>query len=1089
MNTTEKFTISVEDGEYVIKGSFDFGYIGTYKDAQIQMGDEVWELVEDTIGEDCSDEELGAFLTQYFNDFAERIAKNIHIINGMFLLRLFRNMEKRELDLREMEDLYLADQDPYDETVDIYEAVKDKVKEFEKNIRIPQSDSDEEVLTANDFKAIFPMFDFDKFLENIVPVTLTFDNGTIAFHCAETFGSTLSHHSYDVLNEELHFTKWESAIGKLSFEITSETTCKVVKYEGWVTETKVPEEVTIDGKKYKVTAVGENAFNCSNAQKVELPSGITEIEDSAFMGSTYLEQINLPDGLKVMGDSVFNYCKWIRNIEIPDSVESLGAAAFYGCEKLSRVKLPTELTEIYGGTFYECKSLESIEIPDTVKSIGDYAFYECEKLTTVDLPSGLLSLGEGAFKSCLALEHIELPQSLTQLGDMALANCPLLGEVVLPPGIALEEVNYGFEEDSSKEVVDEPESCTESEFQYSKNDKKIMNSVKVEEEIINIWSYRGELVKLYPNKIVIGKKKFPADSKKSYCCENGVLTCEDDNNFYVYNGEEFVHTECKYRNHNDYFAPDVFCSTMIDRIEDVQCVALTDHGEETSFKFKFRCSFSEYHYFTKTGVLLFVESFYPKLRFFSKDGEELWYLEQVADDGIRDSFSYMINTLNMDFEDDRIIMKIQKGRQSYTVCFNVLNGDVIWYRKDNHPFQLDGVKCEDGLLRGVFSYNDNGEVVTILFELNPLNGKANMYRISNNEHARKVTVSSSETEYSMYNYIMEGDILYAVSAKEIVVVDTKEKVILERKEAEQTAQFSPNSACVNDGRFYVCRAVCRGFRVKAEWECYELADAKVVEKKAKAPAAKKSGKKKDKSGLVLSGKKTFTHDNYNELDDMDKLQVLTGCECKTFDGSVNTYFKYREQGKKEGFIPVIVATDDIYFEQLEIALKCDGETSISKIQEIVEAYHEKMLAAPVEDGKAYLEENHISAQWDDDEFDDEEVYEAEVEFTKNGYLVIVPVTEPWRIWAYLPYGGWNACPKVSEHMAVSKYWYEQYGAYPAALAFDTIDYAVEKPVEDLEKLANEVGAYCFDIIEQGCETYSALAASLKNSRIWNFWWD
>ena len=161
---------------------------------------------------------------------------------------------------------------------------------------------------------------------------------------------------------------------------------------------------------------------------------------------------------------------------------------------------------------------------------------------------------------------------MTQLGDMALANCPLLGEVVLPPGIALEEVNYGFEEDSSKEVVDEPESCTESEFQYSKNDKMIMNSVKVEEEIINIWSYRGELVKLYPNKIVIGNKTLPADSKKCYCCENDVLTCEDDDNFYVYNGEEFVHTECKYRNHNDYFSSDIFCSTMIDRREDVQCV-------------------------------------------------------------------------------------------------------------------------------------------------------------------------------------------------------------------------------------------------------------------------------------------------------------------------------------------------------------------------------------------------------------------------------------------------------------------------------------------------------------------------------------
>ena len=43
--------------------------------------------------------------------------------------------------------------------------------------------------------------------------------------------------------------------------------------------------------------------------------------------------------------------------------------------------------------------------------------------------------------------------------------------------------------------------------------------------------------------------------------------------------------------------------------------------------------------------------------------------------------------------------------------------------------------------------------------------------------------------------------------------------------------------------------------------------------------------------------------------------------------------------------------------------------------------------------------------------------------------------------------------------------------------------------EDLEKLANEIGTYCFDIVEQGCETYSALALELKNSRIWNLWWD
>ncbi len=252
---------------------------------------------------------------------------------------------------------------------------------------------------------------------------------------------------------------------------------------------------------------------------------------------------------------------------------------------------------------------------------------------------------------------------------------------------------------------------------------------------------------------------------------------------------------------------------------------------------------------------------------------------------------------------------------------------------------------------------------------------------------------------------------------------------------------------------------------------------------------KKNESLPDENMPVWNGKKTFTHDNFGELSEIDKLQVLTDCECMEFKCSVENYFKYREQGKKEGFVPVIVATGDIFFEQLEALLKCDGESSISKIQKIVEEYHEKMLAMPVEDGKAYLEKNHIDGEWDDDVDLDGDEYEASDEFTKGGYLVRVPVTEPWRIWAYLPYGGWNACPKVSEHMAVSKYWYEQYGAYPAALSYDTIDYAVEKPVEDLEKLANEVGTYCFDIVEQGCETYSALALELQNSRIWNLWWD
>ena len=98
-----------------------------------------------------------------------------------------------------------------------------------------------------------------------------------------------------------------------------------------------------------------------------------------------------------------------------------------------------------------------------------------------------------------------------------------------------------------------------------------------------------------------------------------------------------------------------------------------------------------------------------------------------------------------------------------------------------------------------------------------------------------------------------------------------------------------------------------------------------------------------------------------------------------------------------------------------------GDGALGQLPQIVEEYHEKMLAVPVEDGKAYLEKNHIDGEWDDDVDLDGEEYEASDEFTKGGYLVKVPVSEPWRIWAYLPYGGWNACPKVTEHMAVPRW--------------------------------------------------------------------
>lgn len=73
-----------------------------------------------------------------------------------------------------------------------------------------------------------------------------------------------------------------------------------------------------------------------------------------------------------------------------------------------------------------------------------------------------------------------------------------------------------------------------------------------------------------------------------------------------------------------------------------------------------------------------------------------------------------------------------------------------------------------------------------------------------------------------------------------------------------------------------------------------------------------------------------------------------------------------------------------------------------------------------------------------------------------------------------------------------RHWYEQYNAYPAVVSHDTWELYVETPVaeEELQQLAKEMYLFCEDMVEPPCtEAFDALAAYLKKSSVWCFWWD
>ena len=106
-------------------------------------------------------------------------------------------------------------------------------------------------------------------------------------------------------------------------------------------------------------------------------------------------------------------------------------------------------------------------------------------------------------------------------------------------------------------------------------------------------------------------------------------------------------------------------------------------------------------------------------------------------------------------------------------------------------------------------------------------------------------------------------------------------------------------------------------------------------------------------------------------------------------------------------------------------------------------------------------------------------------------LAEIPAQNPWEVFAWLPFGGWNSCPANEEHMAVSKYWFESYGAVPALMTHDVLEYVLPAPVsrEKSVELALEQYAYCADIVDQGVETVGRLADGLAQSTVWFFWWD
>ena len=243
-----------------------------------------------------------------------------------------------------------------------------------------------------------------------------------------------------------------------------------------------------------------------------------------------------------------------------------------------------------------------------------------------------------------------------------------------------------------------------------------------------------------------------------------------------------------------------------------------------------------------------------------------------------------------------------------------------------------------------------------------------------------------------------------------------------------------------------------------------------------------------------------------------------GCECTYFpamkdDDPIMAAYSYDQRSAAhDGFVPVLVKVDETLWECLVMNTDpgSDGANGYTFDSDKVAEYRETMLAGPVPDGKAVLEKRigWRKAEAEEDEMDWEQEVLGEMgggepvnrfasywnPITRMTYPLIlakIPIKHPWEIFAYLPFGGWNDCPDTLQLMAAAKHWFEQYGAVPAAMTHDELEFILPAPIheENAMETAIEQYGFCADL-DQGDEGgIGILADTLRQSTVWYFWWD
>lgn len=220
----------------------------------------------------------------------------------------------------------------------------------------------------------------------------------------------------------------------INYELSSNkaTIIKSPSATGYI---RIPSAITVDGKTYAVTAIGEEAFKgCTGITTVDFANGCTAIRTGAFSGCTGLTKVILSTSVTSISNSVFAGCTSLSSVTMFNGLTSLGNYVFSNCTSLTSLTIPSTLKSMGDNSITSCTALTNITVAEgnTHFALSDGGLYEltdgaltklvfCLPSTEGDfvIADGVTEIAPSAFSATTKVTSVFVPESVTEIGESA----------------------------------------------------------------------------------------------------------------------------------------------------------------------------------------------------------------------------------------------------------------------------------------------------------------------------------------------------------------------------------------------------------------------------------------------------------------------------------------------------------------------------------------------------------------------------------------------------------------------------------------------------------------------------------------------